>query len=187
MAMQVKGSSVVSSRDFVKEKFGDTGFKRFLETLPEASKKIYTGAILSSEWYSLQDALHGPTKVICDTFYRGDPKGAWEMGNYSAEKGLRGIYKFFIKLGSPEFIAQKASTILPTYYKPCRMSADIIDKNKASVKINEFAEISPLIEHRVHGWISKALELTGRKGLEITINKALSKKDPYTEYVVVWE
>lgn len=187
MAMLVKGSSVISSREFVKDKFGETGYKRFLENLSEASKKIYGSAILSNEWYSLEDGLHAPTRVICDSFYRGDIKGAWDMGNYSTEKGLKGIYKFFIKFGSPEFIAQKASTILPTYYKPCRMSADVLGNNTASVKIDEFSEISPLIENRVHGWIAKALELTGRKGLQITITKALSKKDPYTEYMVVWE
>jgi len=111
--MDVKGSSVVATREFVRINFGEAGLKKWIEALPEEGKKIFSSAIIAANWYPLKAALTEPTRKICGLFYGGDLRGAWETGRHSAEYGLKGIYKFFIQIASPQFIIKKASTILP--------------------------------------------------------------------------
>jgi len=156
--MEVKGTSVVATREFVRQSFGEDGLKKFTENLPESSKKIYMSAVLQNSWYELKDALVEPTKKICELFYGGSLKGARDLGRFSAEQGLKGIYKLFLKVSTPGFIISKAGTILPTYYKPSIMRADSVDKNTSSVKIIEFPEYHEILEHRIAGWMEKALE-----------------------------
>lgn len=185
--MEVKGSSVITTRDFVRTNFGEEGLKRWVESLSTDSRKIFSGAIISTSWYSLKDGLVDPTRRLCGIFYNGDLRGAWEAGRYSADHGLKGIYKFFIQIASPQFIIKKASTILPTYYKPSVMKATEVGPNGAMVEIVEFREISDVIESRVAGWIEKALEICGCKNINVAFLKSMAHGENRTQYVIKWD
>lgn len=185
--MDVKGSSVISTREFVKEKFGEDGLKKWMEAMPEESRKIYGAAIISTSWYPLKYGLTEPTKKICGLFYGGDMRGAWEAGRHSADKGLKGIYRFFVSVASPQFIIKKASTILPTYYKPSRMSAAETGPNEARVEILEFSEISGEVEHRAGGWMEKALEICGCRNVKVETVRSLLTGGDRTQFVIKWE
>jgi hypothetical protein len=184
--MEVKGTAIMSLQDFVKKLYKDR-FQEWLNSLPEASRTIMGSVILTNSWYPLQEALVEPTKKICDLFYHGDVKGAWEAGRYSAEHALKGIYKIFVKIGSPEFILNKASRILPTYYKMSEMETITTKPKSAILRITKFPNLNIYVEYRVGGWIEKALEISGCKGLRVTMTKSLTKGDPYTEYLSEWE
>jgi hypothetical protein len=185
--MDAKGSSLITTREFVKKNFGEDGLKRWLEALSPESKKLFASAIISTSWYSLKDGLVDPTRKICGMFYNGDLRGAWEAGRHSAEHGLNGIYKFFIQIASPQFIIKKASTILPTYYRPSVMKASEVGPNGAIVEILEFKEISDVIESRVAGWMEKALEICGCKNINVAFIKSMAHGQGRTQYVIKWE
>ena len=186
--MEAKGSSVTATREFVKSNFGQGQYGNWVKSLPEDSAKIYSSSILSTDWYPVKEGLIIPTEKICVMFFNGDmKKGAWETGRFSADYALKGIYRFFVKLGSPEFIVKKASAILPTYYKPSAMSAEMKGKNKASVKVLKFPDISGVIEDRIGGWMEKALEIAGTKAVEINVASSLVRGDEKTEYLIEWE
>ena len=119
--MEVNGTALKSLVLFVKKSFGDEGFSKWLNSLSGEAKSILSSQILSSNWYNLKTFLDEPTRAICTLFYDGKTEGAVDAGRYSAEEGLKGIYKFFVKLGSAKFLFEKASTILPTYYRPSKM------------------------------------------------------------------
>jgi len=185
--MEVKGAALVSTKDFIIKKFGDTGYKKWLNELPENIAKIYFESILLSKWFPLKECLTEPTQIMCNMFYKSDVKGAWEAGRYSAEYSLRGIYRIFVKMGSPQFIAQKASLILPLFYKPSRMSVEMLSDTNGSLKIHQFSDICDIIENRIGGWIEMALELSGCKLENFKITKSLTSGDEYTEFMVNWK
>ncbi len=185
--MEAKGTSVVATREFVRRNFGEEELNKFTAGLSEESKKIYESAVLQNSWYDIKPALIEPTKRICDLFYGGSIKGAKNAGRFSAEYGLKGIYKLFLKVATPGFIISRAGTILPTYYKPSIMRADAIDKNLSSVKIVEFPEYHEIIEHRIAGWIEKAIELCGCTGVAVEVKTSMLKGDSVTEYHVKWD
>ena len=76
---------------------------------------------MANNWYSFREMMVEPTAKMCELFYHGDARGAWEAGKYSADFGLTGFYKIFVKVGSPDFILKRASTIMAGYYSPCQL------------------------------------------------------------------
>ena len=184
--MKVKGSAVETLPLFIKEKFGEEGFQKWLEVLSPEAQETFRNRILATSWFPLKEILSEPTKKLCETLYGGDLKGAWECGRYSADYALKGVYKMFIKLGSVHFLIKKASTILPTYFDPSNIDIIEQEKNNAVLHITKFEDSDETIERRIAGWIERALEISGCKNIKVTIQKSLAKGDSVTEINLVW-
>jgi hypothetical protein len=184
--MQVKGTAISSIPEFIAGKFGKEGLNQWLSALTENAKKVYQGAILAGNWYPVNEIMIEPTRKMCELFYREDLRGAREGGRFSAEKGLKGVYRIFVKLGSPEFLIRRASTIFTTYYQPSDMQVVSEEDRKAVVHITNFSEPSQLIENRIAGWMERALEISGCKGVKIQISQSLAKGAPFTEFIATW-
>lgn len=184
--MNVKGSAVVTTLEFVNDKF-PRQYNDWLESLPSASGDILTGNILPSVWYPLKEAFIEPTQKLCDMFYNGDSKGAWDVGRYSADIGLKKFYRIFLKLGSPHFLIKRASSIFSLYYEHSKMVSSKGEDKLAVLKITEFPEPNELVESRIAGWIERALELTKGTNPVVKIDKSLVRGDKFTEISVSWD
>lgn len=184
--MEVKGSSVNSVPEFVRVKFGDR-FDEWLNSLSDESKKIMKEPIIPAiSWYPIKHGLIEPTRKICELFYGNDEKGAWAAGRFSAERGLSGVYKIFVKLGSPKFIVGRAATIFSSYYRPSKIEVAEESDKKIVLHITEFPELERLVELRICGWIEKALEISGAKDVTVELTKSLPKGDSVTEITIAW-
>jgi hypothetical protein len=185
--MEVKGSSVSSVPEFVRDKYGDR-FDEWVDSLSEESKKIMKEPIIPAiSWYPIKPGLVEPTQKICELFFNNDEMGAWEAGRFSAEKGLTGVYKMFVKLGSPKSIVRRAATIFSSYYKPSKMEIAEEGEKNVVLHVKEFPELERLVELRICGWIEKALEVSGAKAVKVELTKSLTQKDPVTEMVITWQ
>ena len=89
-------------------------------------------------------------------------------------------------MSSPQILIKKASSIMNSYYKPS--SLEILDSGKgfAVVHITKFPEMDKIIEHRIAGWMERAIEICGCTNSSVKITKSLTENDPYTEYKVSW-
>jgi hypothetical protein len=184
--MEVNGAAVLSLPLFIKAEHGEEAFQRWLDSLPEQARNVFSTPIFQSAWYPMKEILVEPTKKICELFYGGDLKGAWDCGRYSADHGLRGIYKIFVRLSSPEFLINKASIILPTYYRPSKMKVIENAKGHAIVRVIEFPEMDKVIELRMAGWMERALEISGCKDVHMKLICSLTEGAPYTEFEGSW-
>lgn len=184
--MEVKGTAVASIPKFIEEKFGKEGFTKWLDSLSNEAKDVYSQPILPSKWYSLNEIMVEPTRKINNLFYNSTMKGAWEAGRFSASYGLTGILKIFVKMGTPGFIISRATSILPTYYQPSELKVVESVNNRTVVQISKFPELSDVIENRIGGWIERALEIQGCKSVSVKISKSVTKGDKFCEYTITW-
>lgn len=185
--MEIKGTAVKSIQEFVKRKHPQN-YNKWLESLSETSSKIMTGHIYATNWYPLKDAAVEPTKAIGKMFFNNDHiKAARESGRESADQGLRGVYKIFVKVASPSYIIKRASRIFSSYYNPSEMSVVETHDKGVVLHITKFAEPDPVIENRIAGWIERAFEITNCKNVKSKITKSLAKGDPYTEINTTWD
>ena len=184
--MLVKGATVVSTKAFVEYEHEEE-FIKWLSNLPEESQKIYTQTINESKWYPLNDAFVVPTRIMLGMFYNNDLKGAYELGAYSAEKGLTGIYKMFVKMGSPAFIISRAAKVFSAYYKDSNIKVLSSTKKSVILMVNEFPEYVDVVEHRITGWMDKALEISGCKNVKTQVVHSFLKGDPFTEFFITWD
>lgn len=185
--VEVSGLAVATIPLFIKDKFGDKGFEKWLTKLEPEIQKIYTSIISVNKWYNIKEVFVEPTKILCDMFYDGDFKAAWEFGRFSAEYGLKGVLKVFVKLASVKYFITRASVVIPNYYKPMTMEVITNEKGYALLQIPHFPGIHKIVELRIAGWMERALEITGNtKELYIEITKSLADGDECTEFTVKW-
>lgn len=184
--MEVKGTAVKSIKEYVETKYS-ANFNDWLNSLPESSQGIMKEAIFANNWYPMKDAAVEPTKALAEKFYSSDyKKAAKESGRFSAEMGLKGVYKIFVKVASPHYIMKRAGRVFTSYYSPTEISVvDSHDKG-LTLHITKFPEPEEIIEYRIAGWCERALEFTNCKDVNAEITKALSKGDELTEIVINW-
>jgi hypothetical protein len=185
--VEVKGSALGSIREFVMNEFGREGFDRWLDALPDLSRGLHAAAIRLDSWYPLREMMIEPTEKICELFYGGDIRGAWEGGRFSADFALHGIYRLFVKLGSVESLINRASLIFSTYYKPSALRVAESAKNRVSMQITLFPEMHTIVERRIGGWMERAVEISGQKNVKVEIAQSLTVGDPCTEFVATWD
>jgi len=184
--MEVKGTAVLSIPRFIEEKFGDEGLQKWLNSLSDEAKNVYSQNILASKWYPMNEILVHPTRELCKLFYSGSIKGAWEAGRFSANHALNGVLKIFVKLGTPGFIISRSTSILPSFYHPSEIKVIESDSNRCVICITQFSELSDVIENRIGGWMERALEIQGCKGVSVKITKSVTKNDTNCQYTVTW-
>ena len=185
--VQVKGDAIISIPIFIIKKFGKSKYIKWLNLISPEAKKVYSSPINKSDWYPMQEIIVEPTLKVCDLFYNKSLRGAWESGRFSAEYGLKGIYKVLVRLSSPLVLIKKGTSILPSYYKPSELEIVEHSKGRCVVHIKKFPGISQCIEYRIAGWMERAVEITGCKHVTVKITKSLANHDRYTEYIVTWK
>lgn len=184
--MQVKGTAVRTTRDFVKTRFPQV-YDKWLGSLPEESRKLFSSTIDATAWYPFREGYTIPVSRIIELCYNNDNRtGGDEIGSYSAETALKGFYKVFLLIASPHFLLQRASKIFTTFYEPSEIDASITESNSAILRIIRFEGIDEAIEYRIAGWVKKALELANCREPSYEIKKSLSKGDGATEIHFHW-
>lgn len=185
--MKIKGVSVITTKEFIKEKFGIDGYEKWENSLSEETAKLIKGNILASVWYPLKNGMVEPTKVMCDLFYDGEYIGAEKIGIYSADKSLHGVYRFFVRIASPNTLLKRATQIFKSFYDPSEIELVKISKDNYIMKFSEFDPPSPYTDYRILGWVRKALEICGAKNINVAIKKHAEIKSDFSELVITWD
>ena len=184
--MEVKGEVILSIPLFILKKCGRKGYNEWLDSISPEARKVYSSPIHKSDWFPLKEIMIEPTAKCCEMFFNNSRMGAWHCGRYSAEYGLKGIYKVLVKLASPQILIKKAGPILASYYKPSSLEVVESGKNYVIIRFTEFPEMDKVIEYRIAGWMERASEICGCKNVTVKITKSLTENDLYTEYKVSW-
>lgn len=185
--MEIKGLSVKSIVQFVNQRYPGR-YNEWVNSLPGPSQKIFLGFIKVNEWYPLIDALTVPIKTVGKVFYNDDWKTAvWEMGRFSADEALKGIYKLYVKMDSARHIIDRGSRVMSAYFNPSEIKLVSSDKKSLILHIIRFDEPDEAIEYNIAGWIQRALEISGCKDVTVEISKSLAKKQAYSEFLINWK
>jgi len=176
--MEVKGTSAINTRTFVRERHGEEGYERFLQGLSEPARRLYSDEekVLASAWYPAEPAFFEPARRICELFFDGDVRGsAWELGRFSASLTLRGVYRVFLRIGSPGRMLARATPIFESFYRPGEVHYHPAGTSEGTLEFLHIDEYSGLWEYRLGGFIEKALELTGAKDGRVEVTDTLSE------------
>ena len=154
--MEVKGTAMAYLPNFVKTKFGDKGLKIWLESINEKAREVYTKGVILPQWYDFKTFAIEPREKVIDIFYSGKTVFAKEMGMFAADYALKGVYRVFVKVASPQSILKRAPAIMGGYYRPSKMEVIESSKNHGVLRITEFPEIDILHEYLIEGYIKKS-------------------------------
>ncbi|MCG8307630.1 MAG: hypothetical protein MI975_09585 [Cytophagales bacterium] len=185
--MKVKGTIVTSVQEYIKENFPNR-YREWVESLSVESRAIHDKSIMPTEWYDYRTGLVLPTEAGARMFYGGDvQKLSWEIGRFNAEIGLKGIYKVFILIATPQFIMKRGGKILASFYRPSMLKVGEERPCGVDLQITEFPDPTLVAESRIGGWMEKALEICGLENISIRIKQSLLDGADKTIYEVNWE
>jgi len=171
---------------FVRARFGEQGYKKWLRHLSEPVRLTLSRDILEHAWFPLNAGVVEPALKLCELFYDGSMNGAVEAGRFSAEYGLQRVVKLSISNVSPEFLISRADEIFSTYYQPSAIELANRGPKSATLRITKFETPHPVIEHGIKGWMERALEVSGTQIASVHIRQSMTNGAPYTEFVASW-
>jgi len=185
MTKQIKGLAVLGAVQRIKTISGDEIFKKVLDELNEKDKKIFSGNLLPSIWYPLNsftNFLKAEVKIV----YKGDNTKLRLGSEAIVENHLKGIYKFFVKLGSPEFVVAKIGAIHKTYFDGIELEKEIT-KGQFIGKYFGYEIGQDVYEEVIIGFYKKALEISGAKNIQAKFDIPINEGKEYAQIIVTWQ
>lgn len=184
--MQVKGTGIKTTKEFVKTKFSNK-YNQWLNALPTHSKKLYEDTLNVGQWFDADTAYYKPIDTIVKELYGNNAaKAGDELGRFSAELALKGIYKVFLLVATPQYLMKRAAQMMQAFYNPSEIEVSQTQKNQVTFIIKKFDNINVATEYRIAGWCTRALELCSCNNVNYKMAKQLSKGMNQTEIVFNW-
>jgi len=184
--MQVKGTAVKPTLEYVKTKFPDR-FDEWFEALSQESKEIFNSTITATNWYPIKEAYIEPTKLVGELFFDNIYNAAFQLGIHSANIGLQGIYKVFIRIATPKFILGRGLNMFSSYFKPSNVKIDIQNKSLFHFYIYQFTEADKIAMHRVSGWMHQALVLIKQNNINLEVTSFEEEGKTIYKIICSWE
>ncbi len=184
----VKGILFKSLRDFVKENHGEEGFEKLLSGISENARKLIKGGVMDVATYDGNIFLEINRK-ICEIFGEGKPEFARKLGIFSAQKSVRGPFKFILKLASIPWALKRGEMIYKMYYPNMGnlKMEKIDDKNNEGIIVIENVPFKdPYFENRIAGWVEEMGKILGSQKTRVEIKKSVAQGDERIEYYIKW-
>jgi hypothetical protein len=183
--VQIKGSSVLETVQAIKKRVGDAAYDKIVSLLNDEAKKMFQAEIFSSTWYPL-DAFAHFLEVEIKVLANGNEEVIIRGAELVAERQLGGIYKVFVKLGSPEFVIKRISAVHATYFQGVLVEFEMLGPCKAMIKYTGFERQHRLLGYAIIGFFRKALALSGAKGVVAEFATLIDEGKGYAELVLTW-
>lgn len=187
ITQRVRGTNLILLKEFVKTKFGEDGYQRWITEMQPSSSLIFKNDILSDEWYPYMPAFHNPYRLVCDLFYDGANTGIKEISEYSYNRIIPNWIKTFT-IFLPKYFVLSYSTeyIFKNLFDP--VSIEIIKSRKGILiaHIKDFNEDSDVLELSILYWASSLLESINNMKSTIEITKSMKEGNAYTELLLKW-
>jgi hypothetical protein len=156
--VHVRGTAILSTKQFLVERYGSEGFSRVLAQLGEGDRDVVERRLQTSSWYPFDCWV-----ALCEAadllFGSGDLSLCRQMGRYGGLKDLGTAYRQMFSGGDPLQIIRYARQFWSLYYDSGRVEVDREGPGQFDVCVHEFAR--PHLAHclRVAGWIDACIEL----------------------------
>lgn len=184
--MKVKGAAVKSIYDYIKNKQPQR-YQEWLMTLPERSKLIMSSQIISSEWYDLHFGVILPTQSAGKLFFDSEIDAAWQLGRYSSDLALKGLFKIIVKMASPGFIISRASQILTSYYDQGKVTIDERNSNHVKLIFSNFGQGMQILYNRIGGWLENTFEVIKLKNVRMELHVETQNGEEVAIMIIDWE
>jgi len=181
----IKGRVLLDTMDAVKKRSGEQELSKVVRSLSGQSRKVFESPILFSEWYPL-DAFAEFLEADVRETANGDRQVLAKRSEKVIEAQLRGVYKIFVKLGSPKFVITRISAVHQTYFRGVKITPEV-EGHRATVKYAGFQKEHNIIEHAIIGFFRKALEISGANRVDLKFTVPIAAAGPYSELTITWQ
>lgn len=184
---QVSGLNIIFLSNFVRSKFSDDDYYKWISQMDSSSELIFKGDIQNKEWYSYTNAFEKPYKLICNLFYEGRGDAIKDIVDYYCSRMFNEFLKFILFF-TPKYniLSYTFDYVLPSLFNNLKL--DIIRSRKRMIivhfqSVNNNADI---LEPLVLYCCSTVLESITHVKTHIKITKSINAGNNYSEFVIRW-
>lgn len=183
--VQIKGSAIRETVEQIKTRAGEDAYQKVLGLLDEETCKLFKGEIYSSSWYPL-DFFTRFLEVEIRVLANGNEEMVTRGAEAVNERQLLGIYKAFVKPGSPEFVIERIAAVHATYFQGIPIDVQLLGNGKALVKYTGFEPQHRIMGFAIIGFFKKALEISGARDIAINFVTPIEEGKGYAELSIAW-
>jgi hypothetical protein len=181
---EIKGTVLLDAIAAIKRRAGEAEFSKIVGHLSPDAKAVFEAPIYPSNWYSL-DVFVNFLEVDIRETANGIREVLTERSEKVIEAQLSGIYKIFVKLGSPGFVISRIAAVHATYFKGVHIIPEIADR-RATIKYVGFQRHHQILEYTIIGFFRKALEISGAERVTLNFSVPISAGAAHSELTVTW-
>lgn len=183
--IKIKGAVLNDAIIAVKNNYGQQVYNQIIDQLDNTSKETYNNTILTSGWYPLEHFLNF-VEIDIKLTAAGNDQEIINRAENLIEKELKGIYKIFVKLGSPKFVFKRLSAVHQSYFKGVSAEIMMEEDKKVKIKYTGFKKNHRLIENSIIGFYRKALEISGAERVKTRILTSVTENKGYYLLEISW-
>ncbi len=184
--LHIKGTAVLDTLEAVKARGGKNELARIIAHLDEETKEIFQRPVSPSSWYS------------CDAFARfleadiretagGNEEEMVKRAGAVIERQLSGIYKMFVRIGSPEFVIRRIAAVHSTYFDGVQIIPEMKGRNSATIQYVGFSPSHRIMGFVILGFFKKALEISGAKKVDVRFTVPIEAGEKFCELALLWD
>lgn len=159
---RVKGSSIRSKFDFVHDRFGEAAERQLKERFRDRGIL----PVLDSVMYPFED-YDAVNRAIAEEFLDGDLSRLAEVGAYSAQKVLTGVYRAFAAGKDYPGFLRRAAMLHERFYNAGSMAVDLAaDGKSCQIVLRGAPTYSEPDLNIAGGFYAGAAELLGIESLD---------------------
>jgi hypothetical protein len=181
----VKGNLVAARPRYVREKWGEDGFRNVLARLDGEPKRVFESEIMPFAWFGF-DVLAAIDSALVSGPMKGDITLMKAFGYEVARYDLSTLYKVLLKLGTPSFIAKRVGVIYRTYIRGGNLIAPEVESTRARIVLADGSLPMYFCTHGVAGWFTCALELSGGKRVMVHESECIHRGARHCVWKATW-
>lgn len=184
--VEIKGSAVLDSITGIKKRDGERAYEEIVSLLDDETRRMFQGTVSASSWYSL-DLFLRFLMVELNQSAAGNQEVLVTRSEKVVERQLRGVYKIFVKMGSPEFLMKRIAAVHATYFNGVGIDFKLIGPGNAIIRYTGFEPQHRLIGFTLIGFFRKALELSGATDRNVRFITPIEAGKGFAELSVSWK
>lgn len=184
--LHIKGTSVLDTVEAIKARAGKAELDKIISHLDPETQEIFQRPISPSSWYSC-DAFSRFLEADLRETAGGDEQELVRRAEAVIEKQLSGIYKVFVRLGSPEFIIRRIAAVHSTYFDGVQIIPEMKGSNAATIQYIGFSPSHRIMGFLILGFFWKALEISGAKKVDVHFTVPIEAGEQFSELALTWE
>jgi hypothetical protein len=160
-------------------------FDAFVAGLPRESAALILEPPLALSWIPLAHA-EPVYPLAFERLFNRDPVKMFEVGRTQLRADMTGIYRMFLRIASPAFIAARTSDIYKLYARDCGTLRTVVEQpGRLEVLLEGRPSPSTPFYHFFRGTVFGTMELTGVKQLNVIISEG-GGNSPRCQFRVTW-
>jgi hypothetical protein len=166
---EVKWIGVAAWVEAAKRVVGADAWQRVLAGLAPETRALLASPPAAIAWV---DAAHcfALYDAVVEHGGNGGTEIVREIARAQVQHDLRGIYRLFVRMASPDFIAQRAASLYGSYWRNHgTVRAERSGPHALDVVFEELPRVRPAFVSAQLGGIQGALEASGLKSIRVNI------------------